>query len=82
MLADVNAIHSVALERGGRKVPAIQGQLEQIGNPKEMLRDVLSRAGLPYDQKVCAEIARCADIGVLRQRCPSFRGFEKKVLDC
>lgn len=82
LLADVNAINSLARERGGRDVPPVQGLLEQIGNPKQRLRCLLSRARLPYDPEVCREIACRADIEAVRYRCPSFRRFEKKVMDC
>lgn len=82
LLADVSAINSVAQERGGRNMPPVQGQLEDTGDPKKKLRGVLSQAGLPYTPKVCAETARCANLEELRYRCPSFRSFERKVLDC
>lgn len=82
LLADVRAINSLAMERGGREVPEVHGQLEDIVEPKVTLRRLLSWAGLPYDQKVCGEIARRAEIEMLRYRCPSFCSFEKKVLDC
>jgi hypothetical protein len=82
LLADVNAINSLARERGGRTVPALTGQLEEIGNAKEEFRRLLGRAGLPYDPEVCREIASRLDLQVLRNRCPSFRSFERRVLDC
>lgn len=82
LLADENAINCVARQRGGRPVPPVQGQVEEIRNPKETLRRLLSEAELPYDAEVCREIAHRADIEVLRYRCPSFRSFENKVIDC
>jgi hypothetical protein len=82
LLADVNAINSVARDRGGRTVSPVQGEIEEIGNPKERLTQLLSEARLPYDAEVCREIAQRADIETLRRRCPSFRSFERKVLDC
>jgi hypothetical protein len=82
LLADVEAINSVALERGGRSVPPAQGQLEEIVNPKKELMGILSRAKLPYDPEVCRQIALRASIERLRYRCPSFRSFEKRVKDC
>ena len=82
LLADCRAINAVARERGGRDVPQVQDQLEQIVNPKERLKWVLSDARLLYDGKVCGEIASQTDIKALRYRCPSFCVFEKKVTDC
>lgn len=82
LLADVEAINSVALSRDGRRVTPVQETLEDIARPKERLMRVLSTAGLPYDFEVCREIARQANTETLRYRCPSFRSFEQKVLDC
>lgn len=82
LLADVDAINSVARDRGGQTVPFVRGEIEEIGNPKERLTQLLSKAGLPYNAEVCREIAHRADIETLRHRCPSFRSFEQKVLDC
>ena len=82
LLADVEAINSVALSRGGRRVTPIQETLEDIVDPKERLIRLLSAAGLPYDFGVCREIARQANVETLRYRCPSFRSFEQKVIDC
>lgn len=82
LLADVNAINDVARERRGRTVPPIQQDIEQIGNPKEMLMRLLLQAKLPYDPEVCREIAHRADVETLKSRCPSFRSFETKVTDC
>jgi hypothetical protein len=74
--------NSVARTRGGREVPPVQRTLEEIGDPKESFRRLLSAADLPYDAQVCREIAEQASIETLRYRCPSFRAFEQKVLDC
>ncbi len=82
LLADVEAINSVALSRGGRRVTPIQETLEDIVDPKERLIRLLSAAGLPYDFGVCREIARQANVETLRYRCPSFRSFKQKVIDC
>jgi hypothetical protein len=82
LLADGNAINSVAQARGGRLTSQTQGQLEEISEPKERLIKLLTEAKLPYDPKVCAEIAREASIERLRYRCPAFGLFEQKVIDC
>ena len=82
LLADENAINSVARDRGGRNVSRVQGEIEKIGNPKQMFLGLLSRAGLPYTPEVCRQIAGRCDLSLLKQRCPSFRSFEQKVIDC
>jgi hypothetical protein len=82
LLADEAAINFVARSRSGREVPPVQGTVEDIVDPKERLRRLLSQARLPYDPQVCREIASQASIETLRYRCPSFRFFEEKVLDC
>jgi hypothetical protein len=82
LLADVSAINSVAAARGGKEVALVQGTLEDIVDPKDRLRRLLSQAGLPYTDQVCREIAAKTSIETLRNRCPSFRIFEQKVIDC
>jgi len=81
LLADVQAINQVSTDRGKRDgVPIIHGTLEEMFQAKERLRSALSRAGLDYTPPICAEIAAKADLERLRQRCPSFRRFEEKIL--
>jgi len=82
LLADEAAVNSVALSRGGRPVPPIQEMPEEIVDSKERFRRWLSEAKLPYDSQVCREIARQVKLDTLRYRCPSFRSFEQKVVDC
>lgn len=82
LLADSEAISTVALNNGGKKVPEIQGTLEDIVYPKEKLRSVLSRAKVMYVPKICGEIAKYTRLDLLRYRCPSFRDFETRVHDC
>ncbi len=82
LLADHNAINKVAQTRNARdEVQRVGESLEEIQNPKERFLDLLSWAGLNYTAQVCREIAREIDLDVLRERCPSFREFERKVLD-
>lgn len=82
LLADYSAINRVALARNARdKIQPVHGVLEEIRNPKEKFLNILSQAGLNYTAEVCREIAREIDLPVLRERCPSFREFERKVLD-
>lgn len=47
LLADEDAIGTVALSRGGREVPRVQSVLEDLMDPKEHLMRLLSRALLP-----------------------------------
>jgi hypothetical protein len=82
LLADAEAISTVALARGGRQIEEVQGTLEDIHDPKERLRSLLSRAGLDYTDQVCAEIASHLRIDHLEYRCPSFRTFRQSVIDC
>jgi hypothetical protein len=82
LLADAQAITAVALARGGRQVQEVQGTLEDIEDPKQKLRSLLSEAGLRYTEPVCAEIASHLRIDHLEYRCPSFRTFRQNVLDC
>ncbi len=82
LLADVEAINSVARTRGGREVAEVQGTLEEIEAPKEKLKRLLLEAKLDYTPEVCGEIARSLRLHTLRYRCPSFCTFERRVLDC
>lgn len=82
LLADEEAVNSVALSRGGRQVARIQEALEDIANPKERFRRWLSEAKLPYDPQICRDIARQVKLETLQYRCPSFGSFKQKVLDC
>lgn len=82
LLADQNAINSVSRTRGGRTVERLQGQIEEMVNPKQRLTRLLSDARLPYTAEVGREIASQADLETLKYRCPSFRSFVTKVIDC
>jgi hypothetical protein len=82
LLADVEAINSVARDRGGCTVPHVQGEIETIGNPKQRFQQLLSRAGLLYTPEVCRQVASRCNMDRLKERCPSFRSFEQKVIDC
>jgi predicted house-cleaning noncanonical NTP pyrophosphatase (MazG superfamily) len=83
LLADVEeGINAVARKRGGRVVAEVQGTLEEIEYPKERLKELLSEAKLEYTDQVCAEIARLLRLDTLSYRCPSFRTFKQRVVDC
>jgi len=82
LLADEEAVSIIALSRHGRRVSRIQDALEDIVDPKERLRRWLSEARLPYDPQVSREITQQVRLETLQYRCPSFRTFERKVIDC
>ncbi|MGD0310313.1 MAG: DUF4276 family protein [Acidobacteriota bacterium] len=81
LLADPEAINRVAASRGGKVVPRVPDQLENLQDPKGTFKEVLSRSGLNYTAQVCREIAKETDLTKLRIRCPSFATFEQKVID-
>lgn len=81
LLADAGAISRVAATRNGRPVPGDGRVLEDIEDPKAALTRLLSRARLLYTPAVCGAIAAEMDLSILRARCPSFREFERMVLD-
>lgn len=82
LLADANALNAIASSRGGRNVSDVKGSPEDIQDPKTRLRSLLSEARIEYTPQVCAEIAASLSIDALAARCPSFRTFKQKVLDC
>lgn len=82
LLADINAVNTVALDRGGRRVGDVKGNIEDIRHPKTLLRSRLSTARIVYTGPVCSEIARNLRIEILEYRCASFRTFKQSVLDC
>lgn len=82
LLADAAAVNGVGATRGGRAVAEVQGTLEEIERPKERLKQWLSEARLAYTERVCSEIARSLKLDTLRYRCPSFRMFEERVINC
>lgn len=80
LLADSDAVSSVARQRGGRGVDPVPGVLEDIADAKGAFRRLLSEGRLRYTPQVCGEIAAEADLVTLRSRCPSFRRFEQVLL--
>lgn len=83
LLADENAISTITTSRGGRRVQRINRDLEQVHDPKQLLRQVLATGRLEYyTPEVCREIARESDIEAIRYRCPSFDSFINMVADC
>jgi len=77
LLADEDAITRAA--GTGRIAGRINGELEDIVDPKGKLKEVLSRLKVDYLPQVLGTIANNADLTRLRYRLPSFRSFETKV---
>ncbi len=82
LLADDEAISKVTSEYSGRTVPRVNESLEDILTPKERLRSLLAKAGVPYTDEVARKIALATDIEKIRYRCPGFMKFQEAVLDC
>jgi hypothetical protein len=76
VVADERAISVVA---GGRPVGTVNGDLEEIVDPKERLLRILSRLHLDYLPSTLGAIAGCANVEIMRYhalsatRVPVFR---------
>lgn len=82
LLADAQAIRTVAL-RNGRDISGVVNEtLENIADPKQRLERMLQTAKIPYTPELCAEIAREIKLDQLRTRCPSYLAFEDQVRNC
>jgi len=75
LLADENAISAVS----GRTSGAVNGNLEDIVDPKERLIRILSRVKLDYLPSTLGSIAAHSDLEIMRYRLPAFRSFEQKI---
>ena len=75
LLADEKAIATVAR----RTVGVVNGDLEDLPDPKERLQKILSAAKLQYLPATLRAIAENSDLGTLRYRLPCFRSFEQKI---
>jgi len=78
LLSDERAISRVV----GKNVPRVNQALENIQDPKEKLKEILSRAKANYTNKTLQNIAKESDIEHIAYRCPGFRRFRQLVLDC
>lgn len=56
LLADVEAINRVAVSKGGHRVNAVAGPLENIPNAKERFRSLLREAGFPMYRKLSGKL--------------------------
>ena len=77
LLADENALSAVT----GRRVARVQNP-ENLSDPKERLRRVLSEARIYYTDEIARKIAASAKVAIIESRCPSFKKFREAVLDC
>lgn len=77
LLADETAVSLVT----GKTTPAIPNP-EGLSDPKQRLRNVLSKAKISYTAEIARKIAARAKIEILESRCPSFREFREAVIDC
>jgi len=83
LLCDLPAINAVALARHGAEVETAEelpDDLESMMNAKQLLNRLLCRAGIPSTPQVYGEIASQVTLATLRERCPSFRVFEERLL--
>jgi hypothetical protein len=80
LLADSDAISVIARQYGGQQVQRVNQDLEQIVDPKALLRRVLTQAGLLYTPGTVGEIANEMELDALRYRLPAFRRFEGRIL--
>jgi hypothetical protein len=78
LLSDEKAISVVV----GRDIHRINETLEDIMNPKERLKEILSKARATYTPEILRRIAEESDIERIAYRCPGFDRFKQSVLDC
>jgi hypothetical protein len=78
LLSDEQAISKVV----GRTVQRVNQTLEDIQQPKEKLKELLSKAKANYTAETLRRIAEESDIKRIAYRCPGFIRFKNSVLDC
>jgi len=78
LLSDEQAISKVV----ERNVPRVNETLEDIQQPKEKLKELLSKAKANYTAETLRRIAEESDIERIAYRCPGFRRFTQSVVDC
>lgn len=81
LLADERAVSAVTLRRNGKQVTKPHHRPEELLDPKETIREVLTDSRVIYTSEVGREIAREIDFQVLSNKCPRFRVFSQLV-DC
>ena len=80
LLADHNAVNTVARSRNGRNVAEVNGTLEDIEDPKSRMRALLTAAKLNYTPAVLTEIAGRINLDTLTYRLRSYQPFQEAVL--
>jgi hypothetical protein len=78
LLSDEKAISAVVR----KNVPPVNETLEDIINPKNKLKEILSRAKATYTPETLRRIAAESNIDRIAYRCPGFIRFRQLVLDC
>jgi hypothetical protein len=81
LLADVNAITTASQRRQGKRVTRSHDAPEDLLDPKEGLRKLLTDHKVTYTAEVAREIAQEIDLQLLSEKCPRFRVFAELV-DC
>jgi hypothetical protein len=82
LLSDEKAISKAISEDKERNVLRVNETLEDLQQPKEKLKKVLSKANATYTPETLRRIAEESDIKRIADRCPGFRRFQQSVLDC
>jgi hypothetical protein len=76
LLADEGAL-ALVTGRPQRGLPSP----ESLHNPKVRLERILSDVNIVYTAEIARKIAAAASVDVLANRCPSFRRFQKAVVN-
>jgi hypothetical protein len=76
LLADENALTMVSRGRGGTQISRVNGTMEDIQSPKELLIRTLEEAGAgPYVAETARMIAAHADTSRILSRCQRYQLF-------
>lgn len=83
LLSDEIALSKVSVAQGGVAITRINGTLEDIQDPKNLLIRTLLGAGVPaYTPQTAGKIAEQTRTDTLLYRCPRYKEFEQAVKDC
>jgi hypothetical protein len=79
-LADETALTKMSVARGGRPIQKINGTLEEVQSPKEVLIKLLNQADIPsYTPEIARQIAEQLDTNKILSRCPRYNEFENAL---
>ncbi len=81
LLADVNALNAASERRRGRRITRSLDSPEDLHDPKDGLRKLLTDHKVTCTPELCREIAQEIDLEVLSRKCPRFSIFADLV-DC